>query len=276
MMSRRPARAFSAAPRSMPARANSGSASSRMRPRGSAMRRAWRRVGSPVVGLGLLHADPLGAPHVGAQRAQLLLEALVAAVEVVDAQHLGLALGDQAGQHQEAEARRSVAITVAPVSLRRPAHDRGAPLDDDVGAHALQLGHVHVAVLEDGLGQHRLPARARHQHHELRLHVGRETREGLGRDVDRLELALAAHADAVPLGGHLGAGGAQLGDDGVEVLGQAVAHQHVAAGDRRRDQQRPGLDAIGDDGVLDRVQLVDALDGDERRAGAVDRARPSC
>ena len=38
------------------------------------------------------------------------------------------------------------------------------------------------------------------------------------------ELALAAHADAVAVGGDLGAGRAQLGDDGVEVLGQAVAH----------------------------------------------------
>ena len=34
--------------------------------------------------------------------------------------------------------------------------------------------------------------------------------------------------------------------------------------------QRPRLDAIGDDGVLDRLQLVHAFDGDERRAGAVD------
>ena len=92
----------------------------------------------------------------------------------------------------------------------------------------------------------------------------------LRRDVGRLELALAAHADAVAVGADLGARRAQLGDHGVEVLGQAVAHEHVAARDRGRDQQRPRLDAIGDDGVLDRVQLVDALDRDERRARAAD------
>ncbi len=38
-----------------------------------------------------------------------------------------------------ADARRSVAITVAPVSLVGAAHDRGAPVDVDVGAHARQL-----------------------------------------------------------------------------------------------------------------------------------------
>ena len=77
--------------------------------------------------------------------------------------------------------------------------------------------------------EHRLAARARHQHHELRLHVRREAGIRLGRDVGRPELGLAAHADAVAVGGHLDAGGAQLGDDRVEVLGQAVAQQHVAA-----------------------------------------------
>ena len=36
---------------------------------------------------------------------------------------------------------------------------------------------------------------------------------------------------------------------------------------RGRDHEGAGLDAVGDDGVVERVQLVHALDGDERRAG---------
>jgi hypothetical protein len=46
--------------------------------------------------------------------------------------------------------------------------------------------------------------------------------------------------------------------------------QHVAFREGGGNGKRAGLDAIGDDGVLDRLQLVDAFDRDDRGAGAGD------
>ena len=69
---------------------------------------------------------PLGSCRVlgdaldrGAAGRELLLDPLVAAVEVVDARHPGLALGGEAGEDQADQARRSVAITGAPSAARR-------------------------------------------------------------------------------------------------------------------------------------------------------------
>ena len=69
------------------------------------------------------------ATDLGADRAQFLLDRLVTAIEVVDAQDLGLVGGHQAREHQ---ARRrpleSVAITDAPVSLPPPRTTATRPL----------------------------------------------------------------------------------------------------------------------------------------------------
>ena len=56
---------------------------------------------------------------------------------------------------RQAEARRSVAMTVG-AGERGPAVDAGvAPVEADVGAHARQLGGVLEAVLEDRLADRR-------------------------------------------------------------------------------------------------------------------------
>ena len=54
---------------------------------------------------------------------------------------------------------------------------------------------------------------------------------------------------------------------------RASSTTHLAAGDADRGQVGGGHDPVGDDRVLGRVQLVDALDLDPRRARALD-ARP--
>ena len=157
MISRRPARALSAAPRSMPALANSGSASSRMRPRGSATsipgggRR--RRLGT----FGLHASLARGGRRRPA--AQLLLDALVAAIQVVDAQHLRLAAATSPASTRQARRAGRSPSPSRPSAWPGRARWPCGP-DDDVGAHAQQLGHVHEAVLEDVLGDDRLPLRA--------------------------------------------------------------------------------------------------------------------
>src|SRR5690349_4369870 len=75
--------------RSKPARANTAAASSRMRPLGMA-----RTIGRVMGGL------LLGALDLRTNCAQLLLDRLVTAIEVVHPQDLGLAGGDQPGEDQ--------------------------------------------------------------------------------------------------------------------------------------------------------------------------------
>ena len=123
---------------------------------------------------------PLTRRMVAPERRQLLLERLVAAVEVVDAVHDGgLALGAQAGQHQRgADARRSVAITGAPESRSTPrttavcpSMSMSAPMRGSSGTCMKRFSKI-------VLGDHATcPSPRVRQRHELRLHVGGEARD---------------------------------------------------------------------------------------------------
>src|SRR6218665_1955523 len=54
----------------------------------------------------------------------------------------------------------------------------------------------------------------------------------------------ALHADAARERLHIGAGGAQLFDHRVQVVGAAMAQQHIAAGGRHGAQKGAGLDTV--------------------------------
>ena len=87
-----------------------------------------------------------------------------------------LALGDQAGDHQ---ARRRAQVGRHHGRARElvdALHDRDVAVDLDLRAQAHQLVDVHEAVLEDRLGDRRRAVGDAVEHHELRLHVGRERR----------------------------------------------------------------------------------------------------
>eukprot|EP01137_Pigoraptor_chileana_P029746 Opistho-2@15329 len=144
----------------------------------------------------------------------------------------------------------------------------------DARAQAHHLVHVHEAVLEDGLGDHRGAARDHVQGHELGLHVGREAGVFGGAEALRLQVvvrgALRADADAVGLGHDGAAGVAQLVDHGVEVVAARMAQEGLAARGRHGAQEGAGLDAVGHHGVLAAVQLLDALDADVAGAVAFD------
>ena len=86
------------------------------------------------------------APDPRTQRRELGLDALVPAIDVIDAVDLGAPSAAMPASTRAADARRSVAITGAPCSAS-DAEDGGvAPLEPDVGPQALQLGHVGEAV----------------------------------------------------------------------------------------------------------------------------------
>jgi hypothetical protein len=107
---------------------------------------------------------------------QFLFQMLVTAIQVVDAFDQRLALATSPAITRLAEARRSVAITVAPSSLATPCHEGRIAVDLDVGAQTLQLHSMHEAVLENGFANDRCALGHRIDRHELCLHVGRKCR----------------------------------------------------------------------------------------------------
>src|SRR5690606_40765267 len=85
----------------------------------------------------------------GADRAQLLFHALIAAVQVVDAFDGGFAEGGQAGDDQAGRGAQVGGHDGGARQLGHARDDGGVSVDVDLGAHAAQLLDVHVAVLED-------------------------------------------------------------------------------------------------------------------------------
>src|SRR6266853_1339554 len=117
---------------------------------------------------------------------ELLLDALVPAIEVIDPVDSGLAFGNET---RDDEARRGAQVgrhDGCALQLRNAAHDRRVSRDLDVGAETLHFQGMHEPVLEYGLGDDGGAFRYRVQRHQLRLHVGRERRIGSGPDIDRL------------------------------------------------------------------------------------------
>ena len=138
------------------------------------------------------------------------------------------------------------------------------PFDDghlavhlDVGPHLAQLVHVAEAVVPNAFGDGAGALGHAEQHPHLGLHIGGETRMGHGVDLGGQDVAGAGDPDGVVKFLHLGAAAAQLGGDGLEVLGGDVPDQDVAAGGRRSHHIGAGLDLVGDDAVGAAVHLAD-------------------
>ena len=90
-------------------------------------------------------------PDLRAYAGQFRLDFLIAAVDVINAVDHGLAARGQAASTSDALARRSEAITPAPVRSRGPGHDGLPPFQPDIGAHARQFLRMHETVFENGL-----------------------------------------------------------------------------------------------------------------------------
>ena len=161
-------------------------------------------------------------------------------------------------------------------SATRPAvdavDDGVVPLDHDVGAHAGELAGEHEAVLEDVLRDDATALGQGEKAHGLGLHVSGEAGERQGLHIGgaqrrgRIAPDGAAALTALDDGAHL----LELLEDEAEVLGVEAGDLDGVAGQRADREEGARLDAVADDGVLDGVQLGDALDLDDGRAGAGD------
>lgn len=145
-------------------------------------------------------------------------------------------------------------------------------LDTNIGTHTHELGGEHEAVLEDVLGNYGASVGKGRKHHDLRLHVGRETRERKRLDIDRPDALDAIDVDAaldtLALDAHkfhLFEHHSQV--DGAEARNiDAALIGHEGAG----DDKGAGLDAVTHHAMGNGMQLLHALDGHDGRACADD------
>eukprot|EP01022_Parablepharisma_sp_SALTPOND_P017907 TRINITY_DN290_c1_g1_i2.p1 TRINITY_DN290_c1_g1~~TRINITY_DN290_c1_g1_i2.p1 ORF type:complete len:1623 (-),score=570.02 TRINITY_DN290_c1_g1_i2:20056-24924(-) len=249
----------------MPAAFNSGRVSSKMRPLESASVSCWVMM-SAFLDSGNL----LDALDIGTDGRQLGFHAVIATVEVVDALHHRLALGSQAGDHQRGRRAQVGGHHRRADELVHAGDDGGIAFHVDGRAQAIQFLYMHVAVLEDGLGDMAGAFGDAVHRHELRLHVGREARVFGGTEADRLGTTRHLDADPVLARGEDGTGVAQLVQRRVEQAGTGAAQGHVATGGRHRAQEGAGLDAIGNDFMGRAMKLLDTLDHQAIGADAVD------
>ncbi len=200
-----------------------------------------------------------------------MLDVFVATVDVIDAIDYGGPFGHEAGQHQAGGGAQVGRHHLGTLELGGVAADGHVALKLDVGAHPHQLGYVHEAVLEDGLGDHAGTLGHRVQDGELGLHVGRERRVGGGLDGDRLQGA-TCHVEGDPVVTLINQGASlfQLDQYGFQQAGVSVAAGDLATGDRCTHQEGPGLDAIRLHAVAATVQTLDAVDGQGVGARALD------
>ncbi len=176
---------------------------------------------------------------------------------------------------RHADARRSVAITSAPVSFGTPLTIAVVAFDFDVGAEAHELLHVHHAILEDRLGDDRRAFRPSRQRHELRLHVGGEAGVWSGAQTDAAALPVRVTRMTSPSTATSAPASRSLVITASSDSGSVPRTAALAAGRGNGREIRPRLDAVGHDGVRRAVQFLYALDDDPVGPRARRCSRPS-
>src|SRR6516165_1717278 len=101
---------------------------------------------SPMVMRSLMHAFDLGAAA-----SEFLFYRLVAAIEMVHARDGGFAFGGEGGQDQGEGGAQVSCHDWGAGEFGHAADDGGGAVDIHLGAHAVELRHMHEAILEDGL-----------------------------------------------------------------------------------------------------------------------------
>ena len=205
------------------------------------------------------------------RRRKLLLDAFVAAVEVIDPRHPRLALGGQPGE-DEADAGAQIRRHDGGALQRLDAGDGGrTAVNLDPGAHADEFGGVHEAVLEDALLEVADPLGKGEERHHLGLEIGGEAREGRGLHVHGANAAVgAADPEAGVAGGDVDAGRLELVGEGGHEFAPAPDELDLAAGDRRREHVGAKFDPVGDHRMGGAVEPLHAADLDGVGALAVD------
>ena len=104
----------------------------------------------------------------------------------------------------------------------------------------------------------------------LRLHVGRKTGIRFRRDLERLHLSIGRNRDrTISCFDSVSALGQRVSDS-ADVFRHDTFDRHTFPADRASDEERAGLDSIGNDVVFGAMQLGHAFDDQTSRASALD------
>ena len=200
------------------------------------------------------------ASDIGAEGGEFFDDALVAAVDVIDAIDDGFTGSDKSREDETSAGAEVGGLDDGAGEGRGATNDGAAAVDGDMRTHAHHFAGVEETVLKNSFGDDGGSVGLRGEGHVLGLHVGGEAGVFLGGDVGGDEFVAVVNADGGMVTNVDGnADGLQLGDDGAEVGGIAVGDGDVAIGDGSSDEERASLDAIGNDGVGGAVELFDAV-----------------
>ena len=211
--------------------------------------------------------------NVCAEGAELAGEVGVAAGEVVDAVDAALAVGGEGGDDERGG---GADVGAAPDRAGEPGgtEEFGAAVfaDAEDGAELAQSGEVLHSVLEDAFVDDGAAGGLGEEGGHGRLEVGGEAGIGECLDVGGVEAEGGAGVELDLVGGapDLRADLVELGERQLELVGICAAQEDAAARGGGGDEQRAGLDAVGDQLVVDAGEAVDAVDCDCVVAGAGD------
>src|SRR5436190_22379332 len=140
---------------------------------------------------------------------KLGFECLEAAVEMIDAMQHGFAFGGKGGDHQRDGCPEVGRHHLGPGEPAHAANFRCIAIKMDIGAQPRKLLNMHEAVFEDRLADECRALSLGHERHELGLEIGRKSRIGLGRNLNRSKArSVATDADALIGRREFDAGGA--------------------------------------------------------------------
>ena len=207
----------------------------------------------------------------GADFRHLVLEILVTAVQVVHTAHGAFAFGDEGRKDEACGGAEVAAHDFGAFELGAALDCRGVAVHLDVGAKALQFGHVLESVVIDGILDNAVSRNRDERRHERRLHVGGVSREGERLDGDGLEFYVAG-VDFGPVrtDAHLAAHVAEGVQGRGDVVGNDFSDFNAAAGDSCRAEVRARFDAVGNGEPFAGAEAFDALHREGACAAALD------
>ena len=189
--------------------------------------------------------------------------------------HAGRAVGGQAGQHQGGAGPQVRGGHGRAAEAIDAANHRRAAAAGDLGAQAVQFGHVLKTPRENAVAHRAAPARPATSGPS----TGLADRWGC-RDRARPTTSTgrggpsAAQRHAIAAGLDRRAGGGQPCQHGVQMGRVDSRSPQRPARDGRGQEQRGGLDAVGDHAIASRRPVADALDFDGSRFPAPRSAPP--
>src|SRR6056297_3280578 len=256
---------------SIPASANSGRVSSRIRPfdKAMVMESVMDSSGFPCCLDGCL--SRWQAADGGTQQLQFLFNTLVTAINMVNAVYDGIAVGHEAGNDQTGRGPEVRGHDRCTGKVVHTLDDGGITLERDVGTHADQLLQVHEPVLEHGLHDGACAFGHRVHGGELRLHVRGERRVRRGTKAHRFR-AIAFHVQLNPVraGIDMGAGLLKLEHNRFQQIFPGILQLDPTAGCSGSHQVGAGFNTVWQHVVMATMQALNTVDLDSGGTVAFD------